>query len=139
LIDLGIGLAGFLVVFIVGLILSSISSALGLLVYVVAYLGLLGWQIWIAIQVGQTGASPGMRVIGLKCLGKDTGQVIGRGMGAVRWLAHIVDNLICYVGWLFPLWDAQKQTLADKIVGTVVITAPKQPFSIAPPTSGATY
>jgi hypothetical protein len=33
------------------------------------------------------------------------------------------------------LWDAQKQTLADKIVGTVVITAPAQPFSIAPPTT----
>jgi uncharacterized RDD family membrane protein YckC len=42
-----------------------------------------------------------------------------------------VDGIICYIGWLFPLWDAKKQTLADKIMGTVVVTAPKQGFSIA--------
>jgi hypothetical protein len=42
-------------------------------------------------------------------------------MAFVRDLAHIVDSVICYVGFLFPLWDAKKQTLADKIVKTVVV------------------
>ena len=63
-----------------------------------------------------------------------TGQPIGAGMGVVRAIAHFVDGIICYVGYLWPLWDAQKQTLADKIMKTVVITAPKQAFSITPPT-----
>ena len=27
----------------------------------------------------------------------------------------------CYFGWLFPLWDAKRQTFADKIIGTVVV------------------
>jgi uncharacterized RDD family membrane protein YckC len=120
-------------VVIVGAILGSISSALGVIVFVIGYAVILVASIWFAVQVGQTGASPGMRVIGLRCVAKNTGQPIGGGMGFVRSLAHVADSLICYIGWLFPLWDAEKQTIADKIVGTVVVTAPKQPFSIAPP------
>ena len=29
--------------------------------------------------------------------------------------------LICYIGYLFPLWDAKRQTLADKIMTTVCL------------------
>lgn len=133
LIDAGIGMGGFLAVFIVALIIGAISNVLGILVSLIGYLAVFGWQVWLAIQVGETGASPGMRLIGLKCIGADTGQPIGSGMGVVRWIAHFVDGLICFIGWLFPLWDAQKQTIADKMIGTLVITVPKQPFSIAPP------
>ena len=62
---------------------------------------------------------------GVKLVKEVTGQPIGMGMAFVRDLAHIVDSLICYVGWLFPLWDAKRQTLADKMLGTVVVTVAK--------------
>ena len=42
-------------------------------------------------------------------------------MSFLRQLAHVVDSLVCYLGWLWPLWDGRNQTLGDKIVGTVVI------------------
>jgi uncharacterized RDD family membrane protein YckC len=32
-----------------------------------------------------------------------------------------VDAFICYIGFLWPLWDTKRQTLADKIMQTVVI------------------
>jgi hypothetical protein len=32
-----------------------------------------------------------------------------------------VDSVACFVGFLFPLWDAKRQTLADMIVKSVVI------------------
>jgi uncharacterized RDD family membrane protein YckC len=53
-------------------------------------------------------------------------------MGVVRTIAHIVDSIICYIGWLFPLWDPKRQTLADKIVKTVVVRdeATKTSFSV---------
>jgi uncharacterized RDD family membrane protein YckC len=92
----------------------------------------LGWGIFLALQLGQSGSTPGMRLLGLRAISKSTGQPIGAGMAIGRWLLHIVDTIICFVGWLFPLWDRDKQTLADKIVGSVVVTAPKQPFSITP-------
>ena len=49
------------------------------------------------------------------------GQPIGGGMAFVRDLAHTVDGLICYVGYLMPLWDARRQTVADKMLNTVVL------------------
>ena len=39
----------------------------------------------------------------------------------VRKLAHILDALPCYVGYLWPLFDAKKQTFADKVMNTVVV------------------
>jgi len=138
-IDYGIGLGLFIAGIILGAILSVASTSLFLVGYLLGGAADFAWHIWCAMQVGQTGASAGMRVAGLKCIGKDTGQPIGAGMGVVRALAHFVDSLICYIGWLFPLWDPMKQTIADKLLGTLVITAPKQPFSIGPPAGTATY
>ena len=74
---------------------------------------------------GTTGQTIGRGVAGVKLVKESTGQPIGMGMAFVRDIAHIVDSIICYVGWLFPLWDSKRQTLADKIVSTVVVTAPK--------------
>jgi uncharacterized RDD family membrane protein YckC len=74
------------------------------------------------ILAGKTGQSWGKKVLGIKLVGEETAQPIGGGMAFVRDLAHVVDNIICYIGYLFPLWDAKKQTIADKIVKTLVIT-----------------
>ena len=59
----------------------------------------------------------------LKCRVVDerTGQPIGFGRSVLRQLAHAVDAVICYVGFLFPLWDARRQTLADKLLKTVCV------------------
>ncbi len=72
------------------------------------------------IQAGKTGQSWGRKAVGITLLGEATGKPIGAGMAFARDLAHIVDSVICYIGWLFPLWDSKRQTLADKIVKTVV-------------------
>lgn len=74
---------------------------------------------------GTTGQTIGRGVAGVKVVKESNGEVLGMGMAFVRDLAHIVDSLICYIGWLFPLWDQKRQTLADKIMSTVSITAPK--------------
>ena len=50
-----------------------------------------------------------------------TGEPIGFGMSVVRQIAHFVDAIICFIGYLFPLWDSKRQTLADKIMTTVVL------------------
>jgi hypothetical protein len=39
----------------------------------------------------------------------------------VRQIAHYVDQLICYIGYLFPLWDDKRQTIADKLMSTVCV------------------
>ena len=76
-----------------------------------------------------------MRVAGVRCISLNTGQVLGDGMGVVRWLAMGLNSVICYIGWLFPLWDAKKQTLGDMIVSTVVYVVPRQSFNLLPPST----
>ena len=54
-------------------------------------------------------------------------EEIGTGKALLRDVAHIVDSIICGlpIGWLAPLWDAKRQTWADKILNTYVVTVPK--------------
>lgn len=85
---------------------------------------LIGFGVWIYnrwILAGRTGQSWGKQALGLKLLRMDNGQPIGGGMAFVRDIAHTLDSLPCYIGYLWPLWDGRRQTFADKVVSTVVI------------------
>ena len=123
----------WLIIFVPSLILDILSSATkaGFFVFL-GYLWGIGMWVWFSVQVGTAGTSPGMRVVGLRCVSKKTGQTIGPGVAIVRWLLHIVDSLICFIGWFMPLWDSQRQTLSDKIVGSLVYRVPAQGFSLVP-------
>lgn len=72
-------------------------------------------------QAGKTGQSWGKMALGITLLNESNQQPIGAGKAFLRDVAHIVDGIICYIGYLFPLWDSKRQTLADKIVKTVVV------------------
>lgn len=109
---------------------------LGLAAPAFVYLGVLAslaGAVYFGAQIGEGGQSPGMRVVGLRCVHKGTGQPIGSGLGVVRMIASNLNSIVCYIGWLFPLWDAKRQTLADKVMTTIVVRVPKQRFTIAPP------
>lgn len=93
------------------------------LIGLVLYIGVFVWNV--CIKQGSTGYTVGKGVMGIKLVKAETGQPIGGGMSFVRQLAHILDGLPCYLGFLWPLWDAKRQTFADKIIGTYVIDQPK--------------
>jgi uncharacterized RDD family membrane protein YckC len=106
-----------------GIVLSIINSAIGsvavsLLISLIS-LGITIYNRW--YLGGTTGQSWGKMVLKLKLIGESTGQPIGMGMAFVRDIAHILDALPCFIGYLWPLWDAKRQTFADKIMNTVVV------------------
>ncbi|MFG2998668.1 RDD family protein [Streptomyces sp. NPDC048340] len=74
---------------------------------------------------GSTGQTIGKKVVGISLRIEADGSTLGFGKAFLRKLAHIVDGLPCNLGWLWPLWDAKKQTFADKICSTVVIKVDK--------------
>ncbi|MGO9157992.1 RDD family protein [Mycobacterium sp.] len=97
-------------------------SMLGQVVQGLAWLVGLVYLVWnYGYRQGTTGSSIGKSVMKFKVVSETTGQPIGFGMSVVRQLAHFVDAIICYVGFLFPLWDSKRQTLADKIMTTVCL------------------
>jgi uncharacterized RDD family membrane protein YckC len=130
LIDSLIGAVFIVVGFILAAILGSASSALGAVVLVLAYVALFGFEVVQFIKQGRTGQTIGQKIVGLRLLNETTGQPIGGGLAFVRSIAHTIDSIICYIGWLFPLWDAKRQTIADKLIGTVVVRVPSQPFDV---------
>lgn len=79
-----------------------------------------GYNRW--YQAGKTGQSWGRKALGISLLSESTGRPIGAGMAFLRDLAHIIDSIPCLIGFLFPLWDSKRQTIADKLVKTVVTT-----------------
>jgi uncharacterized RDD family membrane protein YckC len=72
---------------------------------------------------GRTGQTWGRKALGIRLVSEEQGQPIGGGLTFVRDLAHIVDGIPCDIGYLWPLWDAKRQTFADKIMRTVVVAA----------------
>jgi uncharacterized RDD family membrane protein YckC len=101
---------------------ASGPTTLAMLAHWVAQLLILAYVIWNnGYRQGTTGSSIGKSVLKFKVVSEATGQPIGFGMSVVRQLAHFVDAIICYVGFLFPLWDSKRQTLADKIMTTVCL------------------
>ncbi len=128
LIDGVIVIAFLIVVFILAAILGAVSDVLGILVALVGYVAAFAIAIYFYWLTGATGQSPGKRLTGIKVIAESTGQPIGGGGGIIRYFAHIPDGF-CMIGYLWPLWDDKKQTFADKIQSTVVVTgAPKQSF-----------
>ena len=101
----------------------SPSAGAGLVAFLL-YLTSLG--IWIynrVIQMGRTGQSWGKQVLNLRLVRMADGQPMGGGMCFVRDLLHILDALVCYIGYLWPIWDARRQCLfSDKIMNTVVLS-----------------
>jgi uncharacterized RDD family membrane protein YckC len=83
----------------------------------------LGITLVIAFMNGATGQSPGKRALGLRLVRDGDGSLIGGGLGIVRELAHLLDTFSLLIGWFWPLWDAKRQTFADKVMGTVVVQA----------------
>jgi uncharacterized RDD family membrane protein YckC len=123
LIDAVIAFGIIIVGFILGGLLGSANEALGGIVILLAYLGSFAFQIWNLVQQGNTGQTIGKKQMNLRLLRAQDGQPVGVGLSIGRYFLHIVDALPCYIGFLFPLWDEKRQTLADKIVDTVVVAA----------------
>jgi uncharacterized RDD family membrane protein YckC len=85
---------------------------------------MLAATLFLCYREGATGQTPGKRIVGIRLLREHDGSALGFGLAFGRRLLHVLDSLPCGLGYLWPLWDAKKQTFADKCVHTVVIRDP---------------
>jgi uncharacterized RDD family membrane protein YckC len=100
---------------------TSGASGIGLLLMLAGYAVSFVIMLYFLYMQGHTGQTPGKKLTNIRVISEQTGQSIGFGMSFVRYLAHILDGIPCYIGYLWPLFDAKKQTFADKIMHTVVV------------------
>lgn len=67
-----------------------------------------------------TGWSLGRAHFGIEVARRD-GKEISPWWLLLRDLAHLLDTAALLVGWFWPLWDAQRRTFADMLLGTEVL------------------
>lgn len=94
-----------------GIVLIVVGSLLAAFLYVRA--------------MGRTGQTWGAKIVGVKVVRRGSGETIGFGAALGRSLfAYFLSGSICYLGYLWMLWDRDKQTWQDKVVSTVVVRVP---------------
>jgi uncharacterized RDD family membrane protein YckC len=71
---------------------------------------------------GRTGQTWGKRILHLRLVRMDNGYPVGPGHAFIRDLAHMLDVPCIPIGILWPLWDDRRQTFADKLASTVVLS-----------------
>ena len=83
-----------------------------------------GWVISAVLLViamqAYLGVTPGKLVMGIAVLDEHHARPIGLVRTTVRWLLHVLDSILL-IGYLRPLWNAQRKTFADSIMGTIVL------------------
>jgi uncharacterized RDD family membrane protein YckC len=102
------------------------ASTLGQVSIALAGIVAFAYLVWnLGYRQGTTGSSIGKSIMKFKIVSEKTGQPIGFGMSVVRELLYLVAAGICGILWivavLFPLWDAKRQTLVDKIISTIAL------------------
>ena len=93
--------------------------------YILYFVGGIAYEIYFV--GGPTGATLGKRALGIRVIDFNTGGPIGYGRAFLRMIGRVVSGAICYLGYLWMLWDKEKQCWHDKMANDVVVPAQYYP------------
>ena len=119
------------VVVVIGLgILVGVAAAIDETLGVIAYfLGIAGVFLYYAYFEGSpSGQTIGKKALKIRVIDFNTGRPLGFGRGLIRSVARIPSQFLCYLGYLWMLWDREKQTWHDKLSTTVVVPVSAYPL-----------
>jgi uncharacterized RDD family membrane protein YckC len=91
-----------------------------LIVAVIAY--------FVTLQGGPTGQTVGSKALHIRVVDFNTGGPIGYGRAFLRFLVQSIFSGILYLGYLWMLWDREKQTWQDKASNSVVVPESAYPI-----------
>jgi uncharacterized RDD family membrane protein YckC len=91
---------------------TSAGSALGLVVSIVYFTAMIG---------SARGQTLGQMALGIRVIDFNTGGPIGYGRAFLRWLVSIISGIVLLLGYLWMLWDKEKQCWHDKAANDVVV------------------
>jgi len=68
-----------------------------------------------------SGQTLGKRILGIRVIDFNSGGEIGYGRAFVRLIVRFISGFFCYLGYLWMLWDKEKQCWHDKAANDVVV------------------
>ena len=132
-------LAGFWIRFAAalldGIILGFVSAVLANVFHATAFrpLSTIVGLAYLVGFIGHTrGQTPGFMATGLRVVSATDGGGIGYGRAALRWLVGLVSAAVILLGYLWMLWDPQKQTWHDKMATSLVVPTADFPVTAWP-------
>lgn len=115
----------FVAAFVDGLILGVVGGILGAILSesdnaatVISILLGIAYYTYFEGSIGQTS---GKKALGIRVVSLEGGGSIGFGRAFVRYIGRIVSTIPLLLGYLWMLWDKEKQTWHDKFAGSVVV------------------
>jgi uncharacterized RDD family membrane protein YckC len=113
---------------VVGLIVElAIRNALGTIIAYALGIGYYGW-----LEGSTSGQTVGKKMMGIRVYDLRQGGPIGTGRAIGRYFARILSTIPCLLGYFWMLWDGEKQTWHDKLVGSVVVPVSAYPVDSWP-------
>ncbi len=114
----------FIALFIDGIILGLITGVLtrgGLAVggFASFVCGVIYQWYFLTQQDGQT---PGKRIMGIRVV-KVNGQPLEAADAIVRYIGYYINSFVFMLGWIWAMFDSDRQGWHDKLAGTVVVKA----------------
>ena len=85
-------------------------------------ISLIGGLVYYSYLEGSaSGQTLGKRALSIRVIDFRGGGPIGFGRGVIRYIGKLVSSIPILLGFLWMLWDREKQTWHDKIATTVVV------------------
>jgi uncharacterized RDD family membrane protein YckC len=82
---------------------------------------LIGLAYFTYFEGGASGQTLGKKLLGIRVIDLRTGGSIGYGRAFIRYVGRFVSAIVLLLGYLWMLWDKEKQTWHDKFAGSVVV------------------
>jgi uncharacterized RDD family membrane protein YckC len=109
-------LIDFAILFVINMVVQLVlGSVLG---------GLVAFVIGIAYVIGfwtTSGATPGKKLMKLQVVQQSDGQIPTVGTAVLRYVGYIASAVVVFLGYLWIIWDPNKEGWHDKIAKTRVI------------------
>jgi uncharacterized RDD family membrane protein YckC len=84
------------------------------------------------LEGSPSGQTIGKKLLGIRVIDFNTGGAIGYPRAFGRYLGRFISALALLLGYLWMLWDKEKQTWHDKLVSSVVVPTDAYPVSSWP-------
>jgi len=78
---------------------------------------------------GSTGQTLGKKALGIRVIDLKGGGSNGYGRAFIRYIGRFVSGIVLLLGYLWMLWDKEKQTWHDKFANSVVVPESAYPVS----------
>ncbi|HUR86461.1 MAG TPA: RDD family protein [Solirubrobacteraceae bacterium] len=73
------------------------------------------------LEGSPSGQTLGKKACGIRVIDYATGGSIGMGRAFIRWIGKQISGIVLALGYLWMLWDKEKQTWHDKMANSVVV------------------